>query len=157
PGRPRPGRSGSILPGMSDPSPRAVARQVLEIEAAAVAGLVEQLDEAFDRAVALLRDCRGRVVCTGMGKSGLILKKIAATRASTGTPAFFLHPAEAAHGDLGMVTSEDVVLAASYSGTTEELQRLVGILKRLGVPLVVMTGNADSPLARHAEIHLPVR
>jgi arabinose-5-phosphate isomerase len=137
-------------------SPREVAREVLETEAAAIRGLLPQLDERFDRAVALLRACTGRVVCTGMGKSGLILKKIAATLASTGTPAFFLHPAEAVHGDLGMIVPGDVVLAASYSGTTEELLRLVETLKRLGVPLVVMTASPTSPLARHADIHLPV-
>lgn len=142
---------------MSDPSsPRDVAREVLRIEAAAIEGLSPQLDATFDRAVETLGACRGRVVCTGMGKSGLIMKKVAATLASTGTPAFFLHPAEAVHGDLGMVTADDVVLAASYSGSTEELLRLVETLKRLGVPLIVMTGNAESPLARHADIHLPV-
>ena len=137
-------------------SPREVAREVLETEAAAVRGLVGQLDERFDQAVELLRSCTGRVVCTGMGKSGLILKKIAATLSSTGTPAMFLHPAEAVHGDLGMIVPGDVVLAASYSGTTEELLRLIETLKRLGVPLVVMTASASSPLARHADLHLPV-
>ena len=126
-------------------SPREVAREVLETEAAAVRGLVAQLDERFDRAVELLRACSGRVVCTGMGKSGIVMKKIAATLSSTGTPALFLHPAEAVHGDLGMIVPGDVVLAASYSGTTEELLRLVETLKRLGVPLVAMTGNAGSP------------
>jgi arabinose-5-phosphate isomerase len=136
-------------------SPRDVAREVLETEAAAIRGLLPQLDERFDRAVALLQACTGRVVCTGMGKSGLILKKIAATLASTGTPAFFLHPAEAVHGDLGMIVPGDVVLAASYSGTTEELLQLVETLKRLGIPLVVMTASSTSPLARHADIHLP--
>ena len=137
-------------------APREVAAEVLRTEAAAVEGLIPQLDERFDRAVDLLRACPGRVVCTGMGKSGLVLKKIAATLASTGTPAFFIHPAEAVHGDLGMIVPGDVVLAASYSGTTEELLRLVEALKRLGVPLVVMTANAASPLARHADLHLPV-
>lgn len=137
-------------------NPRDVARQVLETEAAAIRGLIPQLDERFDRAVTLLQACTGRVVCTGMGKSGLVLKKIAATLASTGTPAFFLHPAEAVHGDLGMIVPGDVVLAASYSGTTEELLRLVETLKRLGIPLVVMTASSTSPLARHADIHLPV-
>ncbi|MEM1181071.1 MAG: KpsF/GutQ family sugar-phosphate isomerase [Acidobacteriota bacterium] len=133
---------------------RDVARWVLDIEARALEGLVDQLDDAFDRAVDTIRHCRGRVVCTGMGKSGLVLQKIAATLASTGTPSFFLHPAEAIHGDLGMIKPEDVVLAASYSGTTEELLRVVEIVKRLGVPLIVMTGNASSPLARHADMHL---
>ena len=115
-----------------------------------------QLDESFDRAVERLRSAPGRVVCTGMGKSGIVMQKIAATLASTGTPSFFLHPAEAIHGDLGMIVEGDIVLAASYSGTTEELLRLVEILKRLGVPLIAMTGNSNSPIARGAEIHLPV-
>jgi arabinose-5-phosphate isomerase len=137
-------------------APREVAAEVLETEAAAVRGLIGQLDDRFDRAVDLLKSCTGRVVCTGMGKSGIVMKKIVATLASTGTPSFFLHPAEAVHGDLGMIVPGDVVLAASYSGTTEELLRLVETLKRLGVPLVVMTANAASPLARHADIHLPV-
>ncbi|MEM9553935.1 MAG: KpsF/GutQ family sugar-phosphate isomerase [Acidobacteriota bacterium] len=140
---------------MSTPrAPREVARAVIETEADAVRGLLDQLDESFDRAVELLVACKGRVVCTGMGKSGLVLKKIAATMASTGTPSLFLHPAEAIHGDLGMIVAGDVVLAASYSGTTEELLRLVEIVQRLDVPIVVMTGNAKSPLARHADIHL---
>lgn len=139
---------------MSMRPPREVAREVIEVEAAAVRGLLDQLDEGFDQAVELLRGCRGRVVCTGMGKSGIVLRKIAATLASTGTPSLFLHPAEAIHGDLGMITGGDVVLAASYSGTTEELVRLVQIVKRLGVPLVAMTANPNSPLARHADVHL---
>ena len=143
--RPRPARS-----------PIEVARQVLAIEAAAIESLVPQLDGRFEEAVELLLACKGRVVCTGMGKSGVVMKKVAATMASTGTPALFLHPAEAVHGDLGMVVPGDVVLAASYSGTTEELLRLVSTLKRLGVPLVVMTGNGASPLARHADVHLAV-
>jgi arabinose-5-phosphate isomerase len=141
---------------MSARAPRDVAREVLETEAAAIRGLLPQLDERFDRAVELLRACAGRVVCTGMGKSGIIMKKIAATLSSTGTPALFLHPAEAVHGDLGMIVPGDVVLAASYSGATEELLRLVETLKRLGVPLVVMTANPASPLGRHADLHLPV-
>ena len=135
-------------------TPRQVAAEVLETEAAAIRGLVGQLDEGFDRAVELMRTCAGRVVCTGMGKSGLVMQKVAATLASTGTPAFFVHPAEAVHGDLGMIVPGDVVLAASYSGTTAELLRLVETLKRLGVPLVAMTANAGSPLARHADLHL---
>jgi arabinose-5-phosphate isomerase len=135
---------------------REVARQVLEIEAAAVSGLVAQLDQSFDRAVETIRAAPGRVVCTGMGKSGIVMKKIAATLASTGTPAFFLHPVEAIHGDLGMLVAGDVVLAASYSGTTEELLRLVETLKRLGATLIAMTGNRDSPLARAADLHLSV-
>lgn len=135
---------------------RETAAEVLRTEAAAILGLIAQLDERFDRAVETIRGCAGRVVCTGMGKSGLVLKKVAATLASTGTPAFFLHPAEAVHGDLGMIVPGDVVLAASYSGTTAELMQLVETLKRLGVPLIAMTAAAGSPLARHAEIHLPV-
>ncbi len=136
--------------------PRVVAREVLEIEAGAIRGLLDQLDERFDAAVELLAACRGRVVCTGMGKSGLIMKKLAATLSSTGTPALFLHPAEANHGDLGMVAAGDVVVAASFSGSTGELLRLVELLKRLAVPLVVITGNADSALAQHADAHLQV-
>jgi arabinose-5-phosphate isomerase len=136
--------------------PREVAREVLATEAQAVGRLVDHLDEAFDRAVGAIAACSGRVVCTGMGKSGLILKKVAATLSSTGTPALFLHPAEAIHGDLGVIMAEDIVLAASYSGTTDELLRLVETVKRLGVQLIVLTGNADSPLARHADIHVPV-
>jgi arabinose-5-phosphate isomerase len=137
-------------------SPREVARQVLEIEAAAIRGVLAQLDDAFDAAVEKVRGAKGRVVCTGMGKSGIVMQKVAATLASTGTPAFFLHPAEAIHGDLGMVVEGDVVLAASYSGTTEELLRLVEILRRLGVALVAITGNAASPIARAADLHLAV-
>lgn len=142
------------LPSRAPRAPREVARWVLEIEAAAIRALLPQLDEGFDQAVELIIKSGGRVVCTGMGKSGLVLKKVAATLSSTGTPALFLHPAEAIHGDIGMIVSGDVVLAASYSGTTEELLRLVEIVKRLGVPLIVITGNANSPLARHADIHL---
>lgn len=134
--------------------PTEVAREVLRTEAAAIEGLLHQLDGTFEEAVRHIRDCTGRVVCTGMGKSGLVMQKVAATLASTGTPAFFLHPAEAVHGDLGMIVPGDLVLAASYSGRTEELLRLVGTLKRLGVPLLVMTGSPDSPLARHADVHL---
>lgn len=137
-------------------SPIEVAREVLAIEATAIEGLLPQLDERFEQAVELILGCKGRVVCSGMGKSGVVMKKIAATLASTGTPALFLHPAEAVHGDLGMVVPGDVVLAASFSGTTEELVRLVSTLKRLGVPLIVMTGNAASSLAKHADIHLAV-
>ena len=134
--------------------PRQVARWVLGIEAAAITGLLPQLDEDFDRAVEVLRTGRGRVVATGMGKSGIVMKKVAATLSSTGTPALFLHPAEAIHGDLGMITEDDAVLAASFSGTTQELLRLVEIVGRLGVPLIAITGNAASPLARYADIHL---
>jgi arabinose-5-phosphate isomerase len=137
-------------------APRDVARRVLGIEAAAIEGVIAQLDESFDRAVERILAAKGRVVCTGMGKSGIVMQKIAATLASTGTPAFFLHPAEAIHGDLGMVVTGDIVLAASYSGTTEELLRLVEILNRLGVPLIAITGSAQSPIARAADLHLAV-
>jgi len=136
-------------------TPRQVAREVLEIEATAVRGLIAQLDESFDRAVDLIRGAQGRVVCTGMGKSGLVMQKVAATLSSTGTPAFFLHPAEAIHGDLGMLVAGDVVLAASFSGSTEELLRLVETIKRMGAQLIVITGSAESPLARAADLHLP--
>ncbi|MDT4331913.1 KpsF/GutQ family sugar-phosphate isomerase [Methylomonas sp. MV1] len=122
----------------------------------AVARLAERIDEAFVRACHLLLDCKGRVVVTGMGKSGHIAGKIAATLASTGTPAFFVHPGEASHGDLGMITRQDVVLALSNSGETGEILTILPIIKRLGVPLVAMTGNADSTLARMASVHLDV-
>lgn len=135
---------------------RDMARRVLATEAAAVKGLIDQLDESFDQAVELLAACKGKVVCTGMGKSGLVLRKVAATLASTGTPALFLHPAEAIHGDLGMLTADDVVVTASYSGTTEELVRLAEILKRLGIPMVALTASAESAVARLADIHLAV-
>ncbi len=141
---------------MTQRNPREVAREVFATEAAAIRGLTAQLDDSFDAAVARLATCSGRVICTGMGKSGHIMKKVAATLASTGTPSFFLHPAEAVHGDLGMIVAGDAVLAASSSGTTDELLRMVETLKRLGVPLIAITGNRESPLARHADLHLSV-
>ena len=109
------------------------AKRVLRIEAEAVAALIDRIDASFERAVEMILDCEGRVVVTGMGKSGLIGKKVAATLASTGTPALFLHPAEGIHGDLGMVTRGDVVIALSNSGETEELSRMIPSLKRLGI------------------------
>lgn len=133
-----------------------VARRVLEAEAEAVRELTERLDERFLRALDLLEACRGRVVVTGIGKSGLVGKKIAATLASTGTPALFLHPAEGVHGDLGMVVRGDVVLAISNSGETDELLLLVPALKRLGVPLLVLTGNPRSTLAQHGDVVVDV-
>ena len=136
--------------------PREVARQVLEIEAAAVAGLLPQLDHRFDDAVALLKSATGRVVCTGMGKSGIVMKKIAATLSSTGTPAFFLHPAEGVHGDLGMLARGDVVLALSNSGETDEMLAILPPLKRVGVPIILLTGNPKSTLARQSEVVLDV-
>jgi arabinose-5-phosphate isomerase len=132
----------------------ALARKVLQIEAAAILALVDRLDERFDRTVRLLLDCRGRVIVTGMGKSGIICRKIAATLSSTGTPALFLHPAEAIHGDLGVITADDVIVALSHSGETEELLRLLETIKRLGARLIAITGNCDSTLGRAAEVAL---
>jgi arabinose-5-phosphate isomerase len=133
---------------------RSLARKVFETEAAAILALVDRLDERFDRAVQLLRQCRGRVILTGMGKSGIICRKIAATLNSTGTPAFFLHPAEALHGDLGIVRSEDVVVALSYSGETDEILRLLETIRRLGAHLIVITGAPGSTLGQAADVAL---
>jgi arabinose-5-phosphate isomerase len=135
---------------------RETARRVLETEAQAVRDLIGRLDESLDRAVEILASCRGRVVVTGMGKSGIICRKIAATLASTGTPSLFLHPADAVHGDLGVLTAEDAVIALSYSGETEEILRLLETLKRLGVRLIALVGNRESELARHADAVLDV-
>ena len=132
----------------------ALARKVLETEAAAILALVARLDDRFDRAVELLRLCRGRVILTGMGKSGIICQKIAATLTSTGTPSLFLHPAEAIHGDIGVVQADDVVVALSYSGETEEILRLLEAIRRLGVKLIVISGAPDSLLARSADVTL---
>jgi arabinose-5-phosphate isomerase len=132
----------------------ALARRVLETEAAAIVALVSRLDGRFDRAVALLRDCRGRVIVTGMGKSGIIGQKIGATLTSTGTPAFFLHAADAIHGDLGVIQREDVVVALSYSGETDEIVRLLETIKRLGAKLIAITGSPASPLAQAADVVL---
>jgi len=134
----------------------ASAQRSLSIEASAVQGLVKRLDSRFARACQLCLACPGRVVVTGMGKSGHIAGKIAATLASTGTPAFFMHPAEAGHGDLGMITRTDVVLAISNSGETPELLVLLPHLKRLGVPLIVLIGKTDSTLGRAATVTLDV-
>ena len=133
---------------------REVARQVLQTEADAIRNLMESLGEDFDRAVEMITQCAGRVVWTGMGKSGIICRKIAATMRSTGTPALFLHPAEAIHGDLGMVVEGDLVVAVSQSGTTEEILELLEILRRIGVTLIAITSNPDSPLADAADLHL---
>ena len=132
----------------------ALARRVLRIEAAAVAALADRVGEEFERAVDIILKRHGRVIVTGIGKSGHIARKIAATLASTGTPAYFVHAAEAAHGDLGMITPEDVVLALSNSGSSEELLMIVPLVKRQGARLIAMTGKADSPLARQADAHL---
>lgn len=131
-----------------------LAKEVLTTEAEAILRLRDRLDASFLAAVELITACRGRVVWTGMGKSGIVCRKLAATMASTGTPALFLHPAEAIHGDLGMVTSEDLVVAISNSGETEEIVRLVELLKRLEVGLVGISSNPGSTLARHADVHL---
>ncbi len=129
---------------------------VVQTELAAVRQLEARIDDDFVKACQYCLGCKGRIVVTGMGKSGHIGNKIAATLASTGSPAFFMHPGEASHGDLGMITPEDVVIAISNSGETEELLTILPIIKRLGVPLISMTGNADSNLAREAEVNLDV-
>jgi len=133
---------------------REVARQVLDAEAEAIRNLRETLGGDFDGAVQLITGCTGRVVLTGMGKSGIICRKIAATMSSTGTPALFIHPAEATHGDLGMVTEDDLVVAISQSGTTDEVIDLLAMLRRLGVTLIAITSNPGSPLAEAADLHL---
>lgn len=130
------------------------AREVLETEAAAIRALAARLDDSFVEACRLILGCDGHLIVTGMGKSGHIGHKLAATLASTGTPAFFVHPAEASHGDLGMIRSGDVIVALSNSGETGEVVGLLPVIKRIGVGLIAMTGNADSSLARHADVHL---
>ena len=139
---------------LSDSHLLQLARDTLDIEAAALIGLKSRLDERFVRAVQMALAARGRVVVSGMGKSGHIGRKIAATLASTGTPAMFVHPAEASHGDLGMIKAVDVVLAISNSGESEELVAILPVLKRQGVPLIAMTGGLSSSLARHADVVL---
>lgn len=131
-----------------------LAREVLLTEARAVETLAQRLDHSFPQAVDLILQCHGRVVVSGMGKSGHIGRKIASTLASTGTPAFFMHPGEASHGDLGMITPQDVVLALSNSGESDELLAIIPLLKRLGAKLISMTGKSGSTLAKEADIHL---
>jgi arabinose-5-phosphate isomerase len=131
-----------------------LAKQVLAIEAEAIQGLAVRLGQSFLDAVELLLNCKGRVVVSGIGKSGHIARKIASTMASTGTPAYFVHPAEAKHGDIGMIARNDVLIALSYSGESEELLTIVPLLKRQGASLIAMTGNANSSLAREADVHL---
>jgi arabinose-5-phosphate isomerase len=131
-------------------------KKALEIEVEGIQGLIARLDDSFLRAVELLFACRGKAVITGVGKSGHVARKMAATLSSTGTPSVYLHPVEALHGDLGILTCNDIVVALSNSGTTEEIVRLLGPLRRIGVQLVAMTGNPDSELARRAEVHLNV-
>ncbi|MGD9945757.1 MAG: SIS domain-containing protein [Burkholderiaceae bacterium] len=135
----------------------AQAREVLRIEADAVARLADRIDPSFAAACQLILACRGRVVVSGIGKSGHVARKIAATLASTGTPAFFVHPAEASHGDLGMVRDDDVFIALSYSGSTAELLTIVPVVKRQGGRLIAITGSAGSPLAQLADVHLDAR
>jgi arabinose-5-phosphate isomerase len=132
------------------------ARNVVETESRAIFALVERIDANFIAACELIVACTGRVVVTGMGKSGHIARKIAATFASTGTPAFFMHPAEASHGDLGMITPDDVVIALSNSGETDELLMILPVVKRKGVPLIAMSGKTQSSLARLSDVHLDV-
>ncbi len=131
-----------------------IARHVLTTEARAIQALTERLDEGFETAIELLLACQGRVIVTGMGKSGIISRKIAATLSSTGTSAFFLHPAEALHGDLGMVRTDDIVIALSHSGETEELVRLLEAIRRIGAKLIALTGSRDSTLGRAADISI---
>jgi arabinose-5-phosphate isomerase len=133
-----------------------LGRAVIETEAAAISALLKRIDEQFAQACRYLLDCQGKIVVTGMGKSGHIGSKLAATLASTGSPAFFVHPGEASHGDLGMISPQDVVLALSNSGETNELLTILPLLKRLGTPLISMTGNPNSTLAKESEVHLDV-
>jgi arabinose-5-phosphate isomerase len=132
------------------------AKKVLRIESEAISALIDRIDGRFEQAVKMILSCKGRVVVTGMGKSGLIAKKIAATLASTGTPALFLHPAEGIHGDLGMVMRGDTVIALSNSGETDELSRMLPSLKRLGIGIIALTGNPESTLARNSDVVIDV-
>ena len=138
----------------ASPKSLALAKQVLAIEARAVHDLIGRLDGQFLAAVELILNCRGRVIVSGIGKSGHIARKIASTMASTGTPAYFVHPAEAIHGDLGMITRDDVLIALSNSGESAELLTIVPLIKREGAKLIALTGNADSALAKEADVHL---
>lgn len=133
-----------------------IAREVLRIEASAISSLIERVGNEFEKAVDIIFKSKGRVVVTGMGKSGIVGKKIAATLASTGTPAFFMHPAEASHGDLGMVTSDDVVIAVSNSGETEEILNLIPFLKRFNVTIISITGNHNSTLSKASDVSIDV-
>ncbi len=130
------------------------ALETLQIEIAGLEGLIKRLDSEFEEAVNLLFACRGKVILAGMGKSGLIAQKIAATLTSTGTPALFLHAGESTHGDLGIITKQDVVIAFSYSGETNEVLQMIGHIQAIGVPLIAMTGKPDSTLAQAATVHL---
>src|SRR5579875_1490886 len=140
----------------SDAMSLQTARKVLEIEARTLSELTHRLDRRFEQAVKILLGCQGRVVVAGMGKSGIIGQKISATFSSTGTPSFFLHPAEALHGDLGRLVRNDALLALSYSGETEELLRLLETVKRLAIPLITLTGRPDSTLAQASDVVIDV-
>jgi arabinose-5-phosphate isomerase len=150
---PKPRKSAAIRDTKIHPA-IAEARRVLEVEAAAILGLIDHLDGTFVDVVELVNASSGRIVTMGLGKSGIICKKVSATLASTGTPSFFLHPAEAIHGDLGMIVRGDIVLAISNSGETEELLRLLPSIKRIGAEIVAITGNPQSSLAKGADFHL---
>ncbi len=140
----------------TDTSSLECARRVLQIESQAIAQLINKVGEEFDRAVEMIFVCKGRVVVSGMGKPGLIGQKISATLASTGTPSLWLHPAEAIHGDMGKVTAQDVIVILSNSGETEEIIRLIPMVKRIGAPMITMTGNIHSTLANHSDVTLDV-
>ncbi len=133
-----------------------LAKEVLDIEANSILRLKENIGEKFDKAIDILYNCKGRVIVTGMGKSGLIGKKIAATLSSTGTPSYFLHPAESTHGDSGVITRDDVIIAISNSGETQELMNLLPLIKRFGCPMIGMTGNMNSTLAKTSEVVLDI-
>ncbi|MGQ9729608.1 MAG: KpsF/GutQ family sugar-phosphate isomerase, partial [Candidatus Fervidibacter sp.] len=133
-----------------------LAKEVFQVEAEAIQQLIDRVGPEFEKAVKIILNCKGHVVVTGMGKSGAVGRKLAATLSSTGTPSLFLHPAEGVHGDLGAITSNDIVLALSYSGETEELLAILPAIKRLGVPLIVLTGNTNSTLAKAADVVLDV-
>jgi arabinose-5-phosphate isomerase len=150
---PKPRKSAAIRDAKVHPA-IAEARRVLEVESAAILGIIDHLDQTFVDVVELINASAGRVVTMGLGKSGIICKKVSATLASTGTPSFFLHPAEAIHGDLGMIVRGDIVLAISNSGETEELLRLLPSIKRIGAEIVAITGNPQSSLAKGADYHL---
>jgi len=146
----------TTAPPSSDAAALASAHRTLAIEIAALQALDARLDDTFARAVALLLDCRGRVVVSGLGKSGHVARKIAATLASTGTPAFFMHGAEAIHGDLGMITAQDVIIAISYSGEASELMTVLTVARRIGAQVIAVTGHAQSSLAQACDLHLDV-
>src|SRR6267378_1222015 len=147
-------RKNAAIRAAKDHPAIAEAKRVLEVEAAAIVGLIDHLDDTFVQVVELINASNGRVISMGLGKSGIICKKVSATLASTGTPSFFLHPAEAIHGDLGMIVRGDIVLAISHSGETEELLRLLPSIKRIGAEIVAITGNPQSSLAKGADFHL---